>query len=826
MTSAAASPLGNLRAALAYHAIGYCPVLLHERIPQEDGTAACSCGDVACTHQGKHPRLPNWTVCAAKATESDIRRLWSKHPNANVGLLCGDWSNIPAQRVRRWIVVLDVDARFDPATGKTGIEVLDDWENAHGKLPDTAVQKTPSGGYHYVFQHPGVPITTRSNVLPKVDVRGDRNGQIVVSPSPGYGWDARLDDTPIARIPDALLDLIAPARVPSSSASGTVTSLDPPDVAGWPPIEVRAERAKRYLAKLPVAVSGQGGHDKTWQASIHVVRGFALPQGVALELLREYNARCVPPWSERAIAHKIQDAALNAKMLWGAKLASNARPARPIEPPIPDPPDHGPGSQDPASDLSNGSGPDTSDGSDNYPDAYADAHHSGGPADPPAPPGGPQDPPAASWQALLIRDQYKRVRKILANVVTILANADGWADAVMLDDFAQRVMLQHPTPAHAGHPAEVYPRQWRDADDVLTAEWMQRDWRLDVSSRLACEAIVAVAQRKRVHPVREYLSQLRWDGHVRLNTWLSQYLGAQQDDYTAAIGAKWMISAVARVMRPGCQADAMLILEGPQGIRKSTGLETLAGREWFTDQLADIGQGKEPSQDLAGKWIVEIAELDAMRRAETSRVKAFLTRRTDHFRASYGRHSEDRPRQCVFAGSVNLDTYLTDETGNRRFWPVRVTSVDIEALRRDRDILWAEAVARFESNEPWYLDDPKVIAMAAEEQADRFQSDAWEEAIIKWLEGDRAETLLVTRKGITTGDILQGALNIDKDGWDKPLQTRVGAIMTKLRWRKRRIREQGDPTSRVHIYEPPLVDGVEAGVDSEAGSEAGSEGGV
>lgn len=793
MTSAAASPLGNLRAALAYHALGYCPVLLHERIPQEDGTVTCSCEDAGCTHQGKHPRLPNWMICAAKATESEIRRLWSKYPNANVGLLCGDWSSIPANRVRRWIVVLDVDAKYDEATGRTGIETLEDWETTNGKLPETAVQKTPSGGYHYVFQHPGVPVATRSNVLPKVDVRGDRNGQIVVSPSPGYGWDARLESTPIARIPDALLELLAPAATAPASEPGSspAASLDPPDVAGWPPVEARAERAKRYLAKLPAAVSGQGGHDKTWQAAIHVVRGFALPQTVALELLREYNARCVPPWSERAIQHKCADAAQHAKMLWGAKLT--ARPAPPAEVPVPDAP--------------------------------PDEDNTTPPHDPPQgpPPGGPQDPPVASWQSQLIRDQYQRVRKILANVVTILANADGWADAVMLDEFSQCVMLQHPTPAHAGHPAEAYPRQWRDADDILTAEWMQRTWRLDVSSRLAMEAVVAVAQRRRVHPVREYLSSLTWDGTVRLNTWLSQYMGAEQNDYTRAVGAKWMISAVARIMRPGCQADAMLILEGAQGIRKSTGLETLAGRDWFTDQLADIGQGKEPSQDLAGKWIVEIAELDAMRRAETSRVKAFLTRRTDHFRASYGRHSEDRPRQCVFAGSVNLDTYLTDETGNRRFWPVRVTAVDIEAIRRDRDLLWAEAVARFESNEPWYLDDPKVIAMAAEEQADRFQSDAWEEAIIKWLEGDRAETLLVTRKGITTGDILQGALNIDKDGWDKPLQTRVGAIMTKLRWPKRRIREGKD---RTHIYERPFVEGDGTGVDSEAGSEAGSEGGV
>lgn len=724
-TTPTPTPITNLRAALAYHALGFCPVLLHERIEQPDGSYTCSCKDSGCTHQGKHPRLANWPTASARASEDDVRKWWSKHPHANVGLLCGDWSSVPASpptRERKWIVVLDVDSKFDVDTGKTGVETLSDWEDDHEKLPPTPSQKTPSGGYHYVFAHPGVPITTRSNVMPRVDVRADKNGQIVVSPSPDYLWDQRIGETPLAPIPDALLDVLCDPP-PASTATS------PPDVDGWPDIDTRVDRARRYIAKMPPAISGQGGHDKTWQVTIHVVRGFAVPPDRALPIMREYNARCIPPWSERALQHKVNDAAANAKMVWGAKLER-----------APTPTTHG------------------------------------------------------DWRDLLLLDKHSRPKKNLANVITILLNADGWKGALVHDDFAMRVMLMHPTPAHAGQH-DTYPRQWRDADDILTAEWLQREWLLDVTSSLATEAVLAVAQRNHIHPVRAYLEGIVWDGVVRLNTWLHDYLGVDQSEYSAAVGAKWLVQAVARILRPGCQADAMLILEGVQGAKKSTVLEAMTGREWFTDQIADLAQGKEPSQDLAGKWVVEIAELDAMRRADNSRIKSFLTRRTDHFRASYGRHAEDRPRQCVFAGTTNHGAYLSDETGARRFWPVEVGAINVEAVRRDRDQLWAEAVARFDSGEVWYLDRAELIDAASAQQDARYQSDALEDPIAAWLKSPRTEMLIATGGRITMAALLGDALGLDKVKWGMSEQIRVGRAMTRLGWRKVRYRDNdGSPS--------------------------------
>ena len=136
---------------------------------------------------------------------------------------------------------------------------------------------------------------------------------------------------------------------------------------------------------------------------------------------------------------------------------------------------------------------------------------------------------------------------------------------------------------------------------------------------------------------------------------------------------------------------------------------------------------------MQGVWIIEIAELDAIGKAEVSRIKAFLTRTTDRFRPPYGRYTIEVPRSCVFAGTVNPDTYLRDETGNRRFWPVRCGTIDIDALARDRDQLWAEAVARFKDGAIWWIDGPELMAAATAEQEKRYQSDAWDDLIEHWL---------------------------------------------------------------------------------------------
>jgi predicted P-loop ATPase len=312
-------------------------------------------------------------------------------------------------------------------------------------------------------------------------------------------------------------------------------------------------------------------------------------------------------------------------------------------------------------------------------------------------------------------------------------------------------------------------------------------------------SVGAVARDHRIHPVRAYLDHLQWDGTHRLETWASRYLGAEPTDLTHAMGSLWLISAIARVYRPGVKADHMLILEGEQGARKSTALKILAGEDWFTDELPDLGS-KDAAIHMQGVWIVEIAELDAIGRAEVSRIKAFLTRTTDRFRPPYGRHTVEIKRQCVFAGTVNPDTYLRDETGNRRFWPIRCGDIDIDALARDRDQLWAEAVARFKDGAIWWIEDKELLKLASDEQGKRYQSDAWDGLIDRWLthetrslnkgyagvddwqeeEFERLEPL----RDVSVGEILAGAIGIETARWTKPDQMRVGSWLTSRNWER------------------------------------------
>ncbi len=387
-----------------------------------------------------------------------------------------------------------------------------------------------------------------------------------------------------------------------------------------------------------------------------------------------------------------------------------------------------------------------------------------------------------------------------ANVITALNSDPAFAGTIAFDDFRQEVVVLRPAPWDDA--TADYPRPWEDSDDIRLAEWLQHR-EVNVAPLVVGRSVGAVAREHRIHPVRAYLDTLVWDGTARLETWTSRYLGAEPTGLTHAMGGLWLISAVARIYRPGVKADHMLILEGEQGARKSTALKVLAGEAWFTDELPDLGS-KDAALHMQGIWVVEIAELDAIGRAEVSRIKAFLTRTTDRFRPPYGRHTVEIKRQCVFAGTVNPDTYLRDETGNRRFWPIRCGTIDIAALSRDRDQLWAEAVARFKDGAIWWLEDKALLIAARDAQAARYQADAWDARIDRWL---THETRSVNRghagwddwhdeeverpepiRNVSVGEILESALGIEPAKWNKVDQMRVGAWLKSRNWERYQCR--------------------------------------
>ena len=387
----------------------------------------------------------------------------------------------------------------------------------------------------------------------------------------------------------------------------------------------------------------------------------------------------------------------------------------------------------------------------------------------------------------------RKVKSVVANAILVLRNDDRWLGVLGFDDFAQRISVRgFPPYEEAG--AAFQPREWRDEDDIQTAAWLQTNFALLVNPEIARQAALTIARDHPFHPVREYLEGLEWDGQPRLDSMLRTYFGVKETPFTVAVSALWSLSAVARVYRPGCKADHVLILEGPQGIGKSRSLSVLGGG-WFTDEIDAIGS-KDAATQLQGVWVVELAELDAMGRAEVSRIKAFMSKSFDRFRPPYGKHAVRFDRQCVFAGTVNHSEYLRDETGNRRFWPVKCSpitkdgKIDVEGLARDRDQVWAEAVVRFKRGERWWIESAEVVALAAAEQEARFATDAWEPAIARYVQ---------TREWTTVAEVLDH-LGVETPKQAQPEQNRVGRCLKRLGLKRRQKAIDG---VRVWGYVPP-----------------------
>lgn len=366
------------------------------------------------------------------------------------------------------------------------------------------------------------------------------------------------------------------------------------------------------------------------------------------------------------------------------------------------------------------------------------------------------------WKSQLIQGD-NGPRAILANALLALRHAPEWAGVLVYDEFRMRHLARRPTPWG-------FTGVWGDAEDLGLVDWLQHRG-IMVGTKIAAEAAFKAAKDDaRFHPVHDYLNGLTWDKKKRLDTWLTTYMGVKDEPYSRAVGTKWMLSAVARIFQPGVKADHMLVAEGPQGTFKSTAWRTLAD-PWFSDDMPTLGT-KDAQMATLGAWIIELAELDAMNRSEWSHVKAFVTRQTDRFRPPYGRHMIEAPRQCIFVGTINYGTYLEDETGGRRFWPIRCGLIDIPELARDRDQLWAEAVARYRAGEGWWTGGDLDEEIRAQ-QEERYQIDAWEPAIDDYLDA---------RTRVTTPEILEKCMQKPIGQWTRPDEMRVGKVLRHLGW--------------------------------------------
>lgn len=686
----------------------------------------------------KVPLLKDWPA-RASANETQVRSFWREHPRANVGIACGGG-----------LLVLDVDVE------RGGEESLRALLKQHGALPRTVTVRTGGGGWHYYLRVPAdAALKNSANRLGAgLDIRTD-GGQVAAPPSrhPSgnrYAWAKGFGpaDIPVADAPEWLLALLrepvrqVPPAAPRSPAERSTAY----------------ERARRYLATMPPAVSGSGGHAATFKAALALVRGFCLSEADALELLaNEYNPRCEPPWTDRELQHKVASAAKDGSLPSGYLLDAPPperapRVARAPEPPPPSDDDAPPQAARVYALRTTPPAAYTASAKTDGTAALASAEA------PPAPSGGiPLTKSYASLCQILRTPSLRRL---------VLGEGELEYNEQTLEPCIGRRPILDADLAAIRERAE------------LNFTWKKKGIQFPAGD--IKQAVLQVAQERRFHPVAEYLTALRWDGIRRLDHIAEDILqipASEANALTVAMLRKWMIAAVARALRPGCKVDNVLVLVGPQGIWKSRFFRELTGTHWFSDTSVNL-HDKDSKLLLRRVWVLEWAELDSMHRAgNANSVKGFITSQVDHVRPPYGATIAEFPRTCIIVGTTNESKFLTDSTGNRRFWPVTVRhQVNIEALKQQREQLWAEAVAAFNDGEQWWLDTDEDRELAQmQEQFER--RDVWEHAIELYMQHADAPTM---------AEILEKGLGKPVFQATKNDEQRAAAILHRLGYEHRR----------------------------------------
>ena len=637
------------------------------------------------------------------------------------------------------LVVLDVDAQ------KYGDDSLFDLTQRFGNLPTTVMALTGGGGFHYLFAHPGPHLKIRNsveNLGPGLDVRGD-GGYIVVAPSSHasgrrYEWELSCHpkDVALAPVPDWLLEHIVDAPRPLG------TTLAAPPAGKLYAGEIRRIRAAlNVLDPEPYDVWIKVG--MALHASDDDERGFALWTEWAGRSSKFDLADHQRRW---ASFHRGGPNAITLGSLFAAaKEAGYGPPGAPPEEPPP-PPD-------------------------------------------PLPEEGTDDGP---WSAHLRRNPKGEVLPTAGNIEIILQNHPLWAGVLAYDEMSYQTIKRRKPPYQGGAEGE-----WLDADDVWLTIWLEREYQMRARQQTVSAVVAATTQLTRFHQVRAWLDGLPvWDGVERLPTFFADACGAPQTVYSAAVGRAFFVAAVARIYQPGCKVDTMLVLEGKQGVGKSKLILALFTANWHIEISYPPGS-LDFFQSLRGCWCAEFGELSAFDKADTNRIKQVLTQVQDTYRASYGRHSGTYPRQVVFVGNTNKKEWGFDETGMRRFLPVRCTDIQIDYVVAHRDQLWAEAVNRFRAGETWW-----DIPDADREQDARYDVDAWEEKVAAWIaQREKSFHLLGKPCTFSINDLYEEAIHGVNARTIPPIsrsdQIRLGRILTRLHWQRKR----DGSGSRQYLYE-------------------------
>lgn len=733
----------------------------YARLPAEDKIThekTCrKCGQVLATgHRGLYLATTDLELVAA---------WWRAVPDANIGIATG-----------QGLAVVDVD-------GDVGEATLARLTDEHGPLPKTPTQKTGKGR-HYLFKVDGPVKNSASRIGKGIDTRGD-GGYIVGGPSihpngDAYAWDpdARPSKLDAAPCPAWILDALRPKI--SERAS----------VQAEPPAEADRDTLSRYANSAldqeftNVSSAGKGTRNRTLNAA-----AFSLGQLVGAGLLPEPLVISTLQTAAQNCGYLAEEGPQHVDRIIASGLAAGIAKPRVVElkpKMVRAVPKEAAPRREPVRQVSGSPDPDTARTVHSLDDAR-------------------QARTAAFYRESVwlaeepddwvLNKDGNKLGSSTHNMLLHLRHERALAGLFALDERSRHIILTRPAP----WSDDATPRLLTDSD-ITGLVCLLETRTLRPKFNDAKRAIQKAAFENPVNPVRDVLTDLVWDGTPRLDHWTADYLGAEDTSFNRQAGAKWLISAVARVLRPGCKVDTMLVLEGPQGARKSSALAALAavlGPETFSDRLSKL-DGKDAVIELQGQVIVEIAELDAFRNSAVSLIKAFLSRQVDKIRLPWDATVTELKRSCVFAGTVNPGGagWLHDVTGGRRFWPITVTEVDIAGLSAAAPQLWAEAAARYATGEEWWLTDEVVIAEAAKAAMDRTDEDVWAPYIDKHIEG---------RERVTITEVLE-ALGMAKDKQGDREQKRVAAHLYRRGFNRIRQRS-GSAQIRVYVREFMPKDG-------------------
>jgi predicted P-loop ATPase len=389
----------------------------------------------------------------------------------------------------------------------------------------------------------------------------------------------------------------------------------------------------------------------------------------------------------------------------------------------------------------------------------------------------------------------------IASVTAALTYSKELKNFVAVDKMLRDIIVQRSIPG-----LKVTERRpLVDEDITKVTVWLQKNGLTTVTSSIVWEALRSYAMDNSYDSGVEFLDSLVWDGTPRLDSWLVTHLGAENKTYHRKIGAYFILSAIARLYSPGCKCDYMLILEGLQGLAKSTVIAVLGGK-WFSDSLPSVSNEAKASQHLRGKWIIEIPELSALQKSEVERIKSFIARQEEKYRPPYLRVEVEEPRRCVFIGTTNQEAYLTDTTGNRRFWPVLCGRVDIDGVKAVREQLFAEAVVRYKKGERWWPTPEEEDEYFVKEQTARMVTDIWEETIAyklvhkfnEWKESKDAKGKAPKVFRISPGTIAAEFLDLPVGNIGKSHYNRIDVVLKSLGWTRSKTKIRGK-----YPWEPP-----------------------